>query len=161
MSEPVKGPQQPRRYEDSEVSVKQLFAFAAGVVALILLGVVGSAVVFKVFVHHAPMGSPASPFEDVRDLPPDVRLQTNAPLDLKRYHDDQDQILNGYGWVDPHAGIVRIPVERAMDLLLRKGYPVRAGSPAEANPAKAPKAAAPPLSHQVAPPVAGAEGTPQ
>ena len=161
MSEPVKGPEHPRRYEDSDVSMKQLFAFAAGVVALILLGVVGSAMVFKVFVHHPPTGAPASPFEDVRELPPDVRLQTNAPLDLKRYRDDQDKILNGYGWVDPHAGVVRIPIERAMELLVQKGYPVRAGSPVAGSPAKTPQAAAPPANPQVVPSPAGAEGGPQ
>ena len=68
MSEPVKEPEQPQRgYEDSDVSVGRLFAFAAGVVALMVLGVLGSAVVFHFFVSHQPLGPPASPFEDVRD----------------------------------------------------------------------------------------------
>ena len=62
-------------------------------------------------------------------MPPEPRLQTTAPLDLKHYRDDQEKILEGYGWVDSQAGIVRIPVDRAMDLLLQKGYPVRGSSP--------------------------------
>jgi len=148
MSEHPKGPEHLRRgYEDSEVSVGRLFAFAAGVVALVLLGVLGSAFVFHFFVQHTPMGPPASPFDDAREMPPAVRLQTEAPLDLKQYRADQEKILAGYGWVDPKAGVVRIPVDRAMDLLLQKGYPVRGSTTAESAQAKASKPVAPPANH--------------
>jgi len=159
MSEPVKGPERPHRgYEDSDVSVGRLFAFAGGVVALVVLGILGSAVVFHFFVRHQPLGPPASPFEDVRTVPPEPRLQTTAPLDLKHYREDQEKILSGYGWVDAQAGIVRIPVDRAMDLLLQKGYPVRSSSAAEGGPAKSLRAAALPADHQAAPTPLGAEG---
>ncbi len=159
MSEPVKGPEHPQRgYEDSDVSVGRLFAFAGGVVALVGLGVLGSAAVFHFFVRHQPLGPPASPFENVRTVPPEPRLQTTAPLDLKLYRADQEKILEGYGWVDSHAGIVRIPVDRAMDLLLQKGYPVRGSSPAEGGQAKTPRLAAPPANQQYAPTPVGTEG---
>ena len=132
MTEPVKGPEAPRRgYEYTEVSVGRLFAFAAGVVALVLFGVLVSAAAFHFFVTHQSMGPPASPFEDERQMPPAPRLQTQAPLDLKHYRDNQAKILDGYGWVDPKAGIVRVPIDRAMDLLLQKGLPVRSSSPQE------------------------------
>jgi hypothetical protein len=158
MSEPVKGPEHPQRgYEDSDVSVGRLAAFAAGVVALIVLGVLGSAVVFHFFVRHQPLGPPASPFEDVRTLPPEPRLQTTAPLDLKDYRADQDKVLESYGWVDSQAGVVRIPVDRAMDLLLQKGYPVRGSSPVIGQ-ANTPGSTPPPPNHQPAPtPVNGEE----
>lgn len=134
MSEPVKGPENTRRgYEDSDVSVGRLLAFAAGVVGLVVLGVLGSAAVFHFFVSHQPLGPPASPFENVRTMPPEPRLQTTAPLDLQRYREDQEKILQSYGWVDSQAGIVRIPVGRAMDLLLQKGYPVRGNPVAESG----------------------------
>jgi len=142
MSEVVKGSEHHGRgYEDSDVSVGRLLGFAAGVVALVVLGVLGSAAVFHFFVRHQPLGPPASPFEDVRPMPPEPRLQTTAPLDLKRFRDDQEKILQSYGWVDSQAGIVRIPVERAVDLLLQKGYPVRGSSPAESGKGKLPAAA--------------------
>jgi hypothetical protein len=131
MHEPQKGSEHPRRgYEASDVSTGRLFAFAAGVAGLVVLGVLGSALVFHFFVRHQPLGPPATPFEDVRQLPPEPRLQTTAPQDLKRYRAEQDKILGSYGWVDTQAGIVRIPIDRAMDLLLEKGYPVRGSSPA-------------------------------
>jgi hypothetical protein len=159
MSEPVKEPEHPQHgYEDSDVSVGRLYAFAGGVVGLVVLGVLGSAVVFHFFVRHQPLGPPASPFESVRTMPPEPRLQTTAPLDLKDYRADQEKILEGYGWVDSHAGIVRIPVDRAMDLLLQKGYPVRGSTPAEGAPAKTPQPVALPAIHQVAPTPVGSKG---
>ena len=141
MSEALKGPENSHRgYEASDISVGRLFAFAAGVVGLVVLGVVASAVVFHFFVQHQPLGPPASPFEDVRTMPPEPRLQVTAPQDLKRFRDEQEKTLEGYDWVDSQAGVVRIPIERAMDLMLQKGYPVRGGSPA-AHPHSAPTAA--------------------
>ena len=36
---------------------------------------------------------------------------------------EQRAVLGSYGWVDQERGLVRIPVDRAMDLLLEGGRP--------------------------------------
>ena len=41
----------------------------------------------------------------------------------------EDQILNSYGWVDRSKGIVRIPIDRAIDLLAKRGLPARPQAP--------------------------------
>jgi len=137
-------------YEESDVSVRRLFGFALGVVALVLVGVLGSLVVFHFFIQHESLGPPASPFENVRQLPPQPRLQVNAPLDLAHYRADQDKVLENYGWVDAQAGVVRIPIDRAMELLLQKGLPVRGSSPATGQ-VNTPGAPPPPANRQMAP----------
>ena len=38
--------------------------------------------------------------------------------------------LNSYGWVDQTSGVVRIPVDRAIELSLERGFPTRAASSA-------------------------------
>jgi len=38
----------------------------------------------------------------------------------------EEKALYTYGWVDEKAGTVHIPIERAMDLLVQRGLPVRA-----------------------------------
>ena len=38
--------------------------------------------------------------------------------------------VNTYGWVDQQSGIVRIPIDRAMDMSLQRGFPARAASEA-------------------------------
>jgi len=35
-----------------------------------------------------------------------------------------DENLSTYGWIDPSARIVRVPIERAMELKLAEGFPV-------------------------------------
>jgi hypothetical protein len=78
---------------------------------------------FSVFGKTQKLGPPASPFEsaDVRVLPPAPRLQVTPVLDLKNYRDSQWEQLETYGWVDKEGGVVRIPIERAMDLVLERG----------------------------------------
>lgn len=53
------------------------------------------------------------------------QLQLVPPEDLKRFREREEAELNSYGWMDRTAGVVRIPIARAMDLLLQKGLPVR------------------------------------
>jgi hypothetical protein len=48
--------------------------------------------------------------------------------DLARTIEEQKQILESYGWADQGTGKVRIPIDRAMDLILQRGLPVRAQS---------------------------------
>jgi hypothetical protein len=162
MDEPRKNAEHANKgYEESEVNAGRLIAFAAGVIGLVVVGVVGSLVVFKFFVSHESLGPPASPFENARSLPPEPRLQTRAPLDLDHYRAQQQKILDSYGWVDPPAGVVRIPVNRAMDLLLQKGYPVSGSAPVNGQP-NTPGETPPPPNLQTAPtPVFGEGGVPQ
>jgi len=109
--------EQPKHgHEASDASIRNLLIFAAGLSLVVIAGLVVSRVVFRYFVGHQGLGPPASPFENVRTLPPAPRLQVTAPKDLTQYKAAQDEILNGYGWVDRQGGIVRIPIERAMDL---------------------------------------------
>lgn len=39
----------------------------------------------------------------------------------------EERILSTYGWTDETAGTVRIPIDRAVELLLKRGLPVRRG----------------------------------
>jgi len=55
-------------------------------------------------------------------------LQISPPADLQTFRAREDAALNSYGWINPTAGIVHVPVERAMDLMLQQGLPVRAGT---------------------------------
>jgi hypothetical protein len=50
-------------------------------------------------------------------IPPLPRLQVRPQADLLSLRAAEVQRLESYGWVDPRAGIARIPIERAMALL--------------------------------------------
>jgi hypothetical protein len=68
----------------------------------------------------------ARPFET-----PLPHLQVAPVQDLAALRASEDSLLAGYAWVDPDSGIVRIPIERAMENLLEKGLPVRPDGPLE------------------------------
>ena len=56
---------------------------------------------------------------------PQPQLLVNEPANLDQFRAQEHQKLTTYGWVDQNAGVVRIPIERAKDLLLERGLPVR------------------------------------
>ena len=54
---------------------------------------------------------------------PQPRLERNERVEIRDFRLKEEQILNSYGWVDEKAGVVHIPIERAMQLLAQKGLP--------------------------------------
>jgi len=44
-------------------------------------------------------------------------------LQLQNLRTLEDHVLSTYAWVDETAGTVRIPVDRAMDIVAQKGLP--------------------------------------
>jgi cytochrome b561 len=52
-------------------------------------------------------------------IPPEPRLQNDPASDLAAERSREQAQLDGYAWVDRDAGIARIPVDRAMDILAR------------------------------------------
>jgi hypothetical protein len=61
-----------------------------------------------------------------RELPPEPRLQSAPVRDLEELRAFEDAVLQSYGWVDRGAGVMRIPIERAIELLAQRGLPARA-----------------------------------
>jgi hypothetical protein len=57
---------------------------------------------------------------------PTPQLETDERNQLDKIRLNEEQILSTYGYVDQRPGTVRIPIERAMDLIAQRGLPVRA-----------------------------------
>jgi hypothetical protein len=94
---------------------------------------------FKIFdarsqssgVARAPMSAPAG------TLPPPPNLLINEPANLTEFRAREANELNNYGWLDKNAGVVRLPIDRAKELLLERGLPVRGAETPAAAPKKA------------------------
>jgi hypothetical protein len=56
---------------------------------------------------------------------PSPRLEKVEGEELNEDLIHQQKVLYSYGWADEKAGTVHIPIERAMDLLVQRGLPVR------------------------------------
>jgi hypothetical protein len=60
---------------------------------------------------------------------PTPRLQVDdGNQDVANLHQREDLLLDHYSWVDQSQGKVRIPIERAMELIAQRGLPVAAKS---------------------------------
>ncbi len=56
---------------------------------------------------------------------PHPALLVNEPSVLGEFNARQRAAQDTYGWLDQAAGTVRLPIERAKDLVLERGLPVR------------------------------------
>lgn len=60
-------------------------------------------------------------------------LNPDQPAQLAKLRAESEKTLTTYAWVDRENKVARIPVERAMELLLKQGLPVREQPPAETS----------------------------
>jgi hypothetical protein len=115
-------------YERRDVNVPALLKFGFWMAMLLVVTFLGMRWTFNYFGRTQPLGAPSSPFANTRELPPSPRLQVTPHLDLQTYCQGQEAQVNSYGWVDQRLGVVRIPVDRAMGLVLEHGLPARSSA---------------------------------
>jgi len=135
-------------YERSDVGVTGILVF---VVALTIFVVVGGVLCYGIGkVINARMNKEDGPNSkwtktvDVRQLGnfpsspelqnkmaeitqtfPTPRVQTDdGNQDVADLHAREDLLLSNYTWVDESKGTIRIPIERAMELIAQRGLPV-------------------------------------
>jgi hypothetical protein len=115
-------------HETSDINIRGVFAFGVGLIIAAFFIHFGVWLLF-LFLNgrEAQKTAPEYPLAVGQEnrLPPEPRLQTNPREDLRRLREDENAILNNYGWVDKNAGVVRIPIEKAMKLTVERGLPVR------------------------------------
>jgi hypothetical protein len=116
------------KFEERDVNVWAVGKFAIG---LALLCVVCLALVLGAFKYFESMtgGTKARVSQgigvDAGKLPPEPRLEVTPITDLQDMRAAEDKVLSSYGWIDQSHGVVRIPIDRAMDLLAQRGLPAR------------------------------------
>lgn len=110
-----------------------------------IFGVVGFLLIFGLSIHFilagllSSLNATAPPRDRWRPVPRTTgsmpsgaaafpRLQVSAPADLETFRAREEAELNSYGWINKSSGVVRLPIDQAMELLLKKGLPVRAGA---------------------------------
>jgi hypothetical protein len=122
----------PIQHELSDANASPIIKFAIFLIAVVVV-VAGLMVVFFNFMEarearektvRYPLAAGVA-----RPLPPVPRLQTYPFGDVKELRQQQDRYIEQYEWVDKDSGIVRIPVERAMEVLAERGLPHREPPP--------------------------------
>jgi hypothetical protein len=107
---PPGGDTQGMGYERRDTNVRAIFLFGVGLVAVIVLSELVLWGAYRALMAHRPPPEQAGKAE-------------NITLQMKNLREGQEATLAGYGWVDRKAGVVRVPIERAMDLVAERGVP--------------------------------------
>ncbi|MFQ5599162.1 MAG: hypothetical protein ACE5G2_01270 [Candidatus Krumholzibacteriia bacterium] len=113
---------------DREIGLRGIVWFGIGLAILIAVSGVLTWVLFRSLnSRQIARDQPRSPLvvESPRHLPPEPRLQAAPERELANVRAEEDSLLHSYGWVDPRAGVARIPIETSMELLVQRGLPTR------------------------------------
>ncbi len=112
-------------YDHSDADVKLIVYSTLGLVVgmvVVCLIVVG---IFKAMQEAMPRDAPISSIANPNRMPPEPRLQAHPADEIQALRQHEDDVLNHYGWVDQKAGVVRIPVNKAMDIMAQRGFPTK------------------------------------
>jgi hypothetical protein len=113
-------------HETSDANLKPILLTGVGlvvtvaVVAVLIYGIfqyLGSYPVSTA--RHNPMSTAET------QIPPQPRIEEHPAIEIQELHVQEDQTLSTYGWADRKTGKVRIPIDRAMELQLQRGFPTR------------------------------------
>jgi hypothetical protein len=133
-------------YERKDIGVGGVIAFLIGLGVFLVICYFLADGFYKVLdKHFEAEQAPVSPLvtntqQDTRRIPPQYgdnykeylkqgfpapQLETDERTELNDVRLREENILSTYDYVDKNAGTVRIPIDRAMDLLAQRGLPVR------------------------------------
>jgi len=144
-------------FEREDLSTRGVFVFMIGlaIVGLVIYFIIVGMYTFLDRYEHEQLStaSPLAPSTEVsaRRIPydpgkgdyvskkfsenGDPLLEYDERGQFKKFLLDQEDRLNSYGWVDQKAGVAHIPIEKAMDLIVQQGLPVRPADEANRKPA--------------------------
>ncbi|MFY9549980.1 MAG: hypothetical protein WAU32_02415 [Thermoanaerobaculia bacterium] len=112
--------------EPDRVSSKVVLGFGVLIVVLGTIAMVLVALIFKGLERGADRKDEASVaaagLQARQDLvPPAPRLQVYPVRHWKDFQAAEAARLSSYGWMDRSAGVVHVPIERAMELIEKRG----------------------------------------
>ena len=133
-----------RSHEEREVSLRALALALGSLTVLTIVTMLALSWLFGVLLRSERQAErPLLSLARERPAPAGPRLQVDPYGDLRAMRESEERLLNNYGWIDRAAGVVHVPIDRAMELAAQ-GH--RAGAsagqvtpPAASSPATAPR----------------------
>ncbi len=129
-------------FERQDLSPKAIYAF---LISLAVAGILVAAVLWGLYKamqsYDAKHQQPQNPLvtasrpsdsrsasfpqihEEITKTIPNPRLEDNERTELNDFRLTEEKRLHSYDWIDQNAGTVRIPIDRAMELIAQRGLP--------------------------------------
>jgi hypothetical protein len=113
-------------HEERDVNALAITASGAAVLALVVAVVFAMGLLFNLLSQRASQRAPAPELAREQTPPPEPRVEGNPVAAYQEIRRGEEQLLNSYAWIDPDQGVVRIPVNRALERIARRGVPAAA-----------------------------------
>ena len=101
------------RLETPQIDTRAVLVVACAALLLAVGAVAGLHAVYRAYVPH-PSPPPPRAF-------PEPQVRPDEAQQLRRLLAAQNARLTGYAWADRRKGLVQIPIDRAMQLIVQKG----------------------------------------
>ena len=102
-------------YERTDINTRGVGWSGFWILVLVAVACVSMAWLYGFLLSRQAPEAPESALA-TSEPPPKPRLQVNPPAELKQQIAADKPRLEGYAWIDSKNNIVRIPIERAMEL---------------------------------------------
>ena len=112
-----------KNYEARDIQPRAVGLFGVSLIALTIFTLLVMSWLWRAFSAPAAKPPPITAMEAEKSRP-GPQLQVTPARDLQEMRAMEDRQLHSYRWVDSEAGIVAVPIERAMDLIAERGLPV-------------------------------------
>jgi hypothetical protein len=109
-----------RRHETTDVDFKRIVITGIGLLGLMVVGLIYSSLVVTMF-SAGDRDTSVLITPQLEDLPPRPRLQPDPHGVLLSLRSHEDSLLSTYGWESKDSGIVRVPIERSMEIVVERG----------------------------------------
>jgi hypothetical protein len=122
----------PHAHEEDRIVLRPVVIAGLALLVVLIVTALGMFGLYHALARQeARMSPPANPLAAAEGprVPPAPRLQAHPLNDLAELRNVETERLTTYGWVDKSAGTVRIPIDRAIDILAQ-----RAGAPGATQP---------------------------
>jgi hypothetical protein len=111
---------------DGELNLRLLVGSTVGLLLIIAIAIVamwslGFGIKDRLVASDPP--PPVLPEARIEHRPPGPNLQVDPRQQLLDLRADEESILTTYGWIDETHGMTRVPIDRAIDLLVEQGLP--------------------------------------
>ena len=112
-------------HETRDASVRPIVlggAILAALSAFVCLVVYG---MFVLLQRTEPQAGANPMAAELEQVPPEPRLEERPAIPYRNLRAQEDEVLTTYGWADREKGEIHIPIDRAIDLELERGFPTR------------------------------------
>lgn len=111
-------------HEEVDVNPRALFIFLAVLVVVVAVVMLLMWLLFDMFERRVAATDPEiSPLASQRTPYTGVRLESSSTKDIDEMRRQQQEIITTYAWIDEQAGMVRVPLQAALQAAAENGLP--------------------------------------